>query len=252
MDYIRCILEQDRTLGPGAAAGCESKLSAQAWCGTKADACTADFHRHRLCAVHRLSVEGGAARVRSRKRHSHAFSALAKGRFFCEALAGGLAEYDELEGIAWLRQSIDGAMGKAPLAKQCLGPNPTDRGKNGRKRGLLVDARGVPLSIIVSGANTHDVKLLLRTLQAVVSERPMPRKWKPQHLCADAGYKGKAAKQVVIANNYRPHIKQRKEEIADKKRKPGYKARRWVVERTHSWLNRFRKLLVGFERTEQS
>jgi transposase len=44
----------------------------------------------------------------------------------------------------------------------------------------------------------------------------------------------------------------KKEESADKKRKPGYKARRWVVERTHSWLNRFRKLLVGFERTEQS
>jgi len=80
----------------------------------------------------------------------------------------------------------------------------------------------------------------------------MPRKWKPQHLCADAGYKGKAAKDAVIANNYRPHIKQRKEESADKKRKSGYKARRWVVERTHSWLNRFRKLLVSFEKTEES
>ena len=125
-------------------------------------------------------------------------------------------------------------------------------GKSGRKRSLLVDARGVPLSIIVSGANTHDLKLLLRTLQAVVCERPMPRKWKPQHLCADAGYKGKAAKEAVTANNYRPHIKQRKEESADKNRKPGYKARRWVVERTHSWFNRFRKLLVSFEKTEQS
>jgi hypothetical protein len=80
-------------------------------------------------------------------------------------------------------------------------------GKNGRKRSLLFDARGVPLSIIVSGAITHDVKLLLRTLQAVVWERPMPRKWKPQHLCADAGYNGKAAKEAAIANNYRPHTK---------------------------------------------
>jgi putative transposase len=124
--------------------------------------------------------------------------------------------------------------------------------KNGRKRSLLVDARGVPLSIVVSGANTHDVKLLSRTLEAVVCERPTPRKWKPQHLCADAGYKGKAAKETTMAKNYRAHIKQRKEESADKKRKPGYKARRWVVERTHSWLNRFRKLLVSFEKTEQS
>jgi putative transposase len=51
---------------------------------------------------------------------------------------------------------------------------------------------------------------------------------------------------------YRPHIKQRKEECAAKKQKPGYKPRRWVVERTHSWLNRFRKLLVSFEKTETS
>jgi len=131
---------------------------------------------------------------------------------------------------------------------------PTRRigGKNGRKRSLLVDARGIPLSIIASGANTHDVKLPAKTLEAVVCDRPKPRKWKPQHLCADAGDKGKAGKETVLAKNYRPHIKQRKEEIADKKRKPGYKARRWVVERTHSWLNRFRKLLVSFEKTEPS
>lgn len=124
--------------------------------------------------------------------------------------------------------------------------------KNGRKRSILVDARGVPLSIVVSGANTHDVKLLAKTLDAVVCQRPKPRKWRPQHLCADAGYKGKAAKETVIAKDYRAHIKQRKEESDDKKRKPGYKARRWVVERTHSWLNRFRKLLVSFEKTEAS
>jgi hypothetical protein len=54
----------------------------------------------------------------------------------------------------------------------------------------------------------------------------MPRKWKPQHPCADADYKGKAAKEAAIANNYRPHIKQRKVDSADKKRRPGYKARR--------------------------
>jgi transposase len=41
----------------------------------------------------------------------------------------GLAEYDEMEGISWLWQSIDGAMNKAPLAQETVGPNPTDRGK---------------------------------------------------------------------------------------------------------------------------
>jgi hypothetical protein len=72
-----------------------------------------------------------------------------------------------------------------------LGLTPPIGEKNGRKRSLLVDARGVPLSLVVSGASTHDVKLLEMTLDAVVVERPQPRKYKPQHLCADAGYKGK-------------------------------------------------------------
>ena len=125
-------------------------------------------------------------------------------------------------------------------------------GKNGRKRSLLVDARGIPLSLVASGANQHDMKLLTATLDRVVCKRPKPRKWKPQHLCADAGYKGESARKAVTARNYRPHIKQRKEESEARKRKPGYKARRWVVERTHSWLNRFRKLLVSFEKTEAS
>jgi len=49
--------------------------------------------------------------------------------FFLKVWKAGLAEYDEMEGIAWNWQSIDGAMGKAPLATECVGPNPTDRGK---------------------------------------------------------------------------------------------------------------------------
>ena len=115
-----------------------------------------------------------------------------------------------------------------------------------------MDARGIPLSLVVSGANTHDMKLLAATLDGIVCQRPVPRKWKPQHLCADAGYKGEPARNAVLARNYRPHIKQRKEQSKAKKDKPGYKARRWVVERTHSWLNRFRKLLVSFEKTQAS
>ena len=51
--------------------------------------------------------------------------------------------------------------------------------------------------------------------------------------------------------HYRPHIKQRREEAEAKHKRPGYKARRWVVERTHSGLNRFRKLLVSFEKTKE-
>ena len=117
---------------------------------------------------------------------------------------------------------------------------------------MLVDGRGVPLSIVASGANVPDVKLLAATLDQVVRARPAPRAKAPQHLCADAGYKGAPARQAVEKRHYRPHIKQRREEADGKRKRPGYKARRWVVERTHSWLNRFRKLLVSFEKTEES
>ena len=117
---------------------------------------------------------------------------------------------------------------------------------------MLVDGRGVPLSLAASGANVHDVKLLEPTLDAIVTPRPEPSAECPQHFCADAGYKGQAALETVAARGYQPHIKQRKEEAEAKRTEPGWKARRWVVERTHWWLNRFRKLLVSFEKTEAS
>ena len=75
--------------------------------------------------------------------------------FFVSLLRVGLAEYDEVESIAWHWQSIDGVMINAALARETVGPNPTDRGKKGSKRHLLVDERGVPISIVVTGANRH-------------------------------------------------------------------------------------------------
>ena len=60
--------------------------------------------------------------------HAH-FQHWQREGFFLKIWQAGLAEYDEMEGIAWRWQSIDGAMHKAPLAIECVGPNPTDRGK---------------------------------------------------------------------------------------------------------------------------
>ena len=102
----------------------------------------------------------------------------------------------------------------------------------------------------MSGANTHDVKLLEATLDQVVME--MPGRAGQYNLCADAGYKGAPAMNAVVERDYKPHIKQRREEAHEKQINPEFKARRWVVERTHSWFNRFRKLLVSFEKTKAS
>ena len=104
----------------------------------------------------------------------------------------------------------------------------------------------------MSGANTHDIKLLEQTLDAVAVERPEPDEKNPQHLCADAGYVGKEARASVEARKYRPHIRPRRQEAEEKQHIPGYRARRWVVERSHSWFNGYRKLLVSFEKTEAS
>lgn len=109
----------------------------------------------------------------------------------------GLAEYDQMEGIAWRWQSIDGALFKAPLAQEQVGPNPTDRGKKGSKRPLLVDGRGVPLSLVVTGANRHDVTQLDAVLNAIEVKRKTPAIRRSKHLCADAGYRGAPARRVI-------------------------------------------------------
>ena len=164
----------------------------------------------------------------------------------------GLAEYDQMEGIAWRWQSVDGAMLKAPLAQEAVGPNPTDREKNGSKRHLLVNERGVPLSLIVTGANVHDARGLEAILKACVIKRPLPKQRRSKHLCADAGYYGKPAMKVMLASGYIPHVVGRAKERAMKRRNPTGKARRWVVEVSHSWFSRFRKLLVRYEKLERS
>jgi transposase len=115
---------------------------------------------------------------------------------------------------------------------------------------LLVDARGVPLSIIVSAANHHDVTQMVPTLDAVVVARPEVTTRLRQHLCADAGFCGASATQDILDRQYTPHVRPRGEERAE--RAQGKRARRWVVEVAHSWFTRFRKLLVRYEKLHRS
>ena len=111
-----------------------------------------------------------------------------------------------------------------------------------------MDERGVPLSIVVTGANRHDVSQLELVLDEIIIARPDTE----QHLCADKGYSGEPAQQAIKERNYIPHVKQRGEEIQEKRDNPAYKARRWIVEVTHSWFNRFRKLLVRYEKLTET
>ena len=115
-----------------------------------------------------------------------------------------------------------------------------------------MDGRGVPLSIIVTGANRHDVSQLAAVLDAIVVTRPEPPDRRSKHLCADAGYTGALALRTIEEHGYIPHVRGRGQEAAAKRRHPTQRARRWVAEVAHSWFNRFRKLLVRYEKLEHS
>jgi putative transposase len=115
-----------------------------------------------------------------------------------------------------------------------------------------VDGRGVPLSFIVTGANEHDVTQLDAVLGAIMVKRKTPAARRSKHLCADAGYRGRRALETITSHGYIPHVVDRREEVDAKRRDPTKKARRWVVEVCHSWFNRFRKLLVRYEKLERS
>jgi putative transposase len=139
--------------------------------------------------------------------------------------------------------------GQGPFWGDQIGPNPTDRGKNGVKRSLLVEADGGPLAVVIAGANVPDFKLLEATLDAVVIERPQPSQSAPQHLCLDKGYdKGPAVEEAVESRHYTSHIRRIGEEKLDEVGEKRYPARRWVVERTLGWLSKCRAILIRYEK----
>jgi putative transposase len=175
----------------------------------------------------------------------------AKG-FFKALWQAGLEEYDEVAGIEWEWQSVDGVMTKAPFGGTASGANPTDRGKQGTKRSLLTDGAGIPLALVVAGANRHDVKLLVATLDGLVIARREPDEAHSPHLCLDAAYDADWVRDEAHRRGYQDHIRSRGAEKTEKTLTAGYRARRWVVERTHSWLNRSRRLLVRWEKKTEN
>jgi putative transposase len=183
------------------------------------------------------------------------FRAWERAGVFARLWAAGLEEFDELVGIDWEWQSLDGVMTKAPFARAAtaeaegIGHNPTDRGKYGTKRSTLSEGHGLPLAVVVAGANVHDMKLAAPTLDALIVARPAPTAEEPQHLCLDAGYAYELSRFAAQQRRYIAHIRPRGVERANAGAlDPTKKPRRWVVERLHSWLNRSRRLLVRWEK----
>jgi len=160
-------------------------------------------------------------------------------------------ECDELGAVEWKWQSADGMLGKARFGGEKTGPNPTDRAKKGTKKSGLVDQDGGPLGVVIAGANVPDFKLLDGTIEAVVVERPDPSEVE-QHLCLDAGYDNAPSCEVVERHGYVGHTRAAREGPRPKRRRGRRKARRWVVERTLSWLSKCRALLVRYDKHDEN
>lgn len=144
-------------------------------------------------------------------------------------------------------QSLDGCMTKAPLGGDAVGPNPTDRAKGGTKRHVLTETQGLPIGLVVTGANRHDKTQVKNVWETMPFLPPFPDFEHPQHFCADKGYDFRDIHLFVEQLGYEKNILCRGTEKV-KLKIPGYRARRWVCERTHSWMNRFRRILTRWEK----
>ena len=171
-----------------------------------------------------------------------------------EKLMKSMAEYyaKESGGISWKWQAMDSKNSPAPLGGEKTGKNPTDRGKRGAKMNLLVDQRGAPLSVVLTGANRHDKVAAIDLIVSIALKRPAH---KEQHLCADKAYDASDVREFASSREggYTTHIKvnpRKKDstessgEHSQQRDSPGepHLARRWVVERTISWLTKRRSL----------
>jgi putative transposase len=179
-----------------------------------------------------------------------------------EKLMRRMVEYyaKESDGIGWRWQAMDSKNSPAPLGGEKTGNNPTDRGKRGAKMNLLVDQSGAPLSVVLTGANRHDKVSAIDMIVSISVKRPVH---KEQHLCADKAYDASDVRQFAASRGYTTHIKvnPRKKDSTDlggkfsqEKYSQGepHPARRWVVERTISWLSKRRSLRTRWSKKAEN
>jgi putative transposase len=107
------------------------------------------------------------------------------------------------------------------------------------------------LGVVIAGANVVEQKLLKETIEAIVVERPDPEKAE-RNLNLDKGYDNPRSREAATEVGYVPHIRRIGEEKKTCDRSKGHKPRRWVVERTFSWLSKCRGILVRYEKKDSN
>ncbi|MGQ2843404.1 IS5 family transposase [Leptospira interrogans] len=175
-------------------------------------------------------------------------------RRFQELVAAGVFDKIEKEALKLYERSVkirtkrmaaDGSYARSPKGGPFTGPNPTDRGKRGIKRHILVDRRGAPVAFVIAPAGTHDSKLLFPNLNKFRILRNS-KVLKPEILSLDKAYVSKTIKDKLKKRNIQYRIPNKKNA-----KNPEWIAPlnpfRWTVERTFAWFNAFRAIKTCWE-----
>lgn len=182
------------------------------------------------------------------------FQAWQQHGIFTKLFQRALRYYGRSRHIHWHYQAIDSRACAAPLGGEATGKNPTDRAKRGSKIHLLVDQQGAPLAVYITKANRHDKWGAASLMISIMAKRGGGE----QHFCADKAYDAQDVHEMVKEAGYIPHIKHRRRrneveiEVTGGPGEARHPARRWVVERTLSWLAKRRSLKMRWCKKAQN
>lgn len=174
----------------------------------------------------------------------HRFKELRSKNIFQKIWKFLLIKYDLTKGLGYNHLSVDTCHKKAPIGGKKTGKSPVDRKKQGIKLGLIVDEKGIPLASIITSGNRNDQKLLAPLLVDLENQITQA---KIGNFHTDKGFSSAVNRRELVSRNFKPIIPKKKP-----KNKPLLKQekdeKRWVVERTFSWINRFRRVFVCYEK----
>jgi putative transposase len=116
----------------------------------------------------------------------------------------------------------------------------------------MTETAGIPIGVVIAGANRNDCKLAEATIHSIPVKRPQPTAHSPQGVCLDKAYDSAEIRAILAELDFTAHIRSRGEEAQDLRDDPVRRARRWVVERIHSWINRYRGMLVRWSKKSEN
>ena len=185
----------------------------------------------------RIATPGCSDRTIRRRLHEWAAAGVAE-----QVHTLAVQAYDKMIGLEWEDLAADGCITKAPGGGEVAGRSPVDRGKGGLKRSVVTEGEGIPLHVVSAGANQHDAPLLRPTLAGLERLDGVPE---PVTVHLDAAYAGRPTEALLAELGFAGAIA-RKGVPA-----PRQAGTRWVVERTHAWMNGYGKLRRCTERCRQ-